>query len=147
MRRLASLALALPLMAQAPVTVNVKDVNLKRTWAGLRPGSPDELPILGPMAGVEGYLNACGHFRTGILTSAITGVMLDALVRNEPLPLDVTPENLDALGAFGAEGTIRVGHRTGKPEPIFPRIEEKPVEEAEMKKAAIEKEKPEPETK
>ena len=69
----------------------LKDANLKRTWAGLRPGSPDELPILGPMQGVEGYLNACGHFRTGILTSAITGVMLDALVRHEPLPLDVTP--------------------------------------------------------
>ncbi len=67
------------------------DVNLKRTWAGLRPGSPDELPILGPMKGVEGYLNACGHFRTGILTSAITGVLLDKLVNNEPLPLDITP--------------------------------------------------------
>ncbi len=62
------------------------------------------------------------------------------------LPLDVTPANLDALGEFGAAGTIRVGHRTGKPEPIFPRIEEKPVEEAGMEKAAIEKEKPEPET-
>ena len=60
------------------------------------------------------------------------------------LPLDVTPANLDALGEFGAAGTIRVGHRTGKPEPIFPRIEEKPVEEAGMEKAAIEKEKPEP---
>ncbi|BBH32909.1 hydrogen cyanide synthase HcnC [Pseudomonas sp. 43mfcvi1.1] len=67
------------------------DINLKRTWAGLRPGSPDELPILGPMRGVEGYLNACGHFRTGILTSAITGVLLDKLVNNEPLPLDITP--------------------------------------------------------
>ena len=43
------------------------------------------------MKGIEGYLNACGHFRTGILTSAITGVMLDALVRQEPLPLEVTP--------------------------------------------------------
>ena len=60
------------------------------------------------------------------------------------LPLDVTPANLDALGEFGAAGTIRVGHRTGKPEPIFPRIEEKPVEETGMEKAAIEKEKPEP---
>ena len=60
------------------------------------------------------------------------------------LPLDVTPANLDALGESGAAGTIRVGHRTGKPEPIFPRIEEKPVEEAGMEKAAIEKEKPEP---
>ena len=58
------------------------------------------------------------------------------------LPLDVTPANLDALGEFGATGTIRVGHRTGKPEPIFPRIEEKPVEETGMEKAAIEKEKP-----
>jgi hydrogen cyanide synthase HcnC len=67
------------------------DINLKRTWAGLRPGSPDELPILGPMRGVDGYLNACGHFRTGILTSAITGVLLDKLVNDEPLPLDITP--------------------------------------------------------
>jgi methionyl-tRNA synthetase len=58
------------------------------------------------------------------------------------LPLGVTPANLDALGEFGAAGTIQVGHRTGKPEPIFPRIEEKPVEETGMEKAAIEKEKP-----
>lgn len=43
------------------------------------------------MKGVDGYLNACGHFRTGILTSAITGVLLDKLVNNEPLPLDITP--------------------------------------------------------
>ena len=60
------------------------------------------------------------------------------------LPLDVTPANLDALGEFGAAGTIGVGHRTGKPEPIFPRIEEKSAEEAGMEKAANEKEKPEP---
>ena len=60
------------------------------------------------------------------------------------LPLDVTTANLDALDEFGATGTIRVGHRTGKPEPIFPRIEEKPVEEAGMEKTAIENEKPEP---
>ncbi|MFF7109431.1 cyanide-forming glycine dehydrogenase subunit HcnC [Pseudomonas sichuanensis] len=66
-------------------------VNLKRTWAGLRPGSPDELPILGPVDNVEGYFNACGHFRTGILTSAITGVLLDKVVHNEALPLDITP--------------------------------------------------------
>ncbi|MEN5033610.1 cyanide-forming glycine dehydrogenase subunit HcnC [Pseudomonas sp. TWI929] len=66
-------------------------VNLKRTWAGLRPGSPDELPILGPVSGVEGYFNACGHFRTGILTSAITGVMLDKVIHNETLPLDISP--------------------------------------------------------
>ncbi|MEG0858602.1 MAG: cyanide-forming glycine dehydrogenase subunit HcnC [Pseudomonas sp.] len=66
-------------------------INLKRTWAGLRPGSPDELPILGPVPEVSGYLNACGHFRTGILTSAITGVMIDKVVHGEDSPVDITP--------------------------------------------------------
>ena len=66
-------------------------INLKRSWAGLRPGSPDELPILGPVEGVQGYLNACGHFRTGILTSAITGVLIDKVLHEEALPLDLTP--------------------------------------------------------
>jgi hydrogen cyanide synthase HcnC len=69
----------------------LQTVSIKRCWAGLRPGTPDELPILGPMDGTQGYLNACGHFRTGILTSAITGVLLDKMVHDEPLPLDATP--------------------------------------------------------
>ena len=69
----------------------LKEINIKRSWAGLRPGSPDELPILGPMEGIQGYFNACGHFRTGILTSAITGVLLNQLVREEPLALDIVP--------------------------------------------------------
>jgi hydrogen cyanide synthase HcnC len=85
-------------------------VNLKRCWAGLRPGSPDELPILGPMTGVQGYLNACGHFRTGILTSAITGVLLDKLVNDEPLPLDITP--------FLAERFGLVSHLPERPEAV-----------------------------
>ena len=46
---------------------------VKRVWSGLRPGTPDELPILGPVDGLRGYLNACGHFRTGILNAPLTG--------------------------------------------------------------------------
>ncbi|GHB45969.1 hydrogen cyanide synthase subunit HcnC [Pseudovibrio japonicus] len=69
----------------------LKDMNIKRCWAGLRPGSPDELPILGPVPGVEGYLNACGHFRTGMLTSAITGQVLNELVRGLPTAVDIEP--------------------------------------------------------
>ena len=48
-------------------------VAVKRVWSGLRPGTPDELPILGPVDGLRGYLNACGHFRTGILNAPLTG--------------------------------------------------------------------------
>lgn len=69
----------------------LKQTHIKRCWAGLRPGTPDELPILGPMPGIDGYINACGHFRTGILTSAITGVTIDRLIHKEPLPLDIKP--------------------------------------------------------
>jgi hydrogen cyanide synthase HcnC len=55
---------------------SLAEATVKRVWAGLRPGSPDELPILGPVDGLGGYLNACGHFRTGILNAPLTGLVL-----------------------------------------------------------------------
>ena len=45
-------------------------------WAGLRPGSPDGLPILGPVPGWEGLSVASGHFRKGILLAPITGRLM-----------------------------------------------------------------------
>ncbi|SIO36167.1 FAD-binding oxidoreductase [Salinivibrio sp. ES.052] len=69
----------------------LKKMNIKRCWAGLRPGSPDELPILGAVPGIEGYLNACGHFRTGMLTSAITGQVMNELIRGVPTSIDLAP--------------------------------------------------------
>jgi len=41
------------------------------TWSGLRPGTPDQLPILGP-AGIDGLIYATGHYRNGILLAPIT---------------------------------------------------------------------------
>jgi glycine oxidase len=45
-------------------------------WAGLRPGSPDHLPIVGPIPGWEGLSVASGHFRRGVLLSPITGRLM-----------------------------------------------------------------------
>jgi glycine oxidase len=45
-------------------------------WAGLRPGSPDDQPILGPVPGWEGLSVASGHFRKGILLAPITGRLM-----------------------------------------------------------------------
>ena len=73
----------------------LKESNIKRCWAGLRPGTPDELPILGKVPGVEGYLNACGHFRTGILTSAITGKLMAELVLEQKTSLDLSPFSIE----------------------------------------------------
>lgn len=69
----------------------LKESSIKRCWAGLRPGTPDELPILGPVDGVEGYINACGHFRTGILMSAITGTLITELMTGKPTSVDLAP--------------------------------------------------------
>jgi glycine oxidase len=46
------------------------------TWAGLRPASPDGLPIVGPVPGWEGVSVASGHFRKGVLLSPITGQII-----------------------------------------------------------------------
>jgi glycine oxidase len=45
-------------------------------WAGLRPASPDDLPMLGPVPGWEGLSVASGHFRKGILLAPITGRLI-----------------------------------------------------------------------
>lgn len=45
------------------------------TWSGLRPGTPDELPILGP-ADIDGLVFATGHYRNGILLAPITAKLV-----------------------------------------------------------------------
>ena len=62
-------------------------------WAGLRPGTPDGLPILGK-AEEEHCWHATGHYRDGILLAPVTGqVMAQAMLGETP---DV------ALGTFAA---------------------------------------------
>ncbi len=69
---------------------SLRPVGVKRTWAGLRPGTPDELPILGP-AGPEGYLNAAGGFRTGIVASPLTAQVVAELACGEPPSVALEP--------------------------------------------------------
>lgn len=45
------------------------------TWSGLRPGTPDALPILGPTH-IDGLLVATGHYRNGILLAPITARLI-----------------------------------------------------------------------
>jgi glycine oxidase len=64
--------------------------HLERCWAGLRPGSPDDLPFLGPVPGVANCFVAAGHYRAGLQLSPGTGeVMKAVLTGQEPfVPLD-----------------------------------------------------------
>ena len=76
----------------------VAGAELHRVWAGLRPCSPDDIPILGPVDGWEGVLMAVGHYRSGILLSAATGKRItDYIVRGEETPL--LPFGLSRFGS------------------------------------------------
>jgi hydrogen cyanide synthase HcnC len=68
----------------------LQNVRVKRVWAGLRPGTPDELPILGKVADLDGYVNATGGFRTGIVAAPLTGRVVSQVVAGkEPeFPID-----------------------------------------------------------
>ena len=45
------------------------------TWSGLRPGTPDDLPIIGP-TDIEGLFVATGHYRNGILLAPVTAKLV-----------------------------------------------------------------------
>jgi glycine oxidase len=49
------------------------------SWAGLRPGTPDSLPIMGATP-TPGYFVATGHFRDGILLAPITAYLMTQLI-------------------------------------------------------------------
>jgi glycine oxidase len=59
-------------------------------WAGLRPGTPDALPILGATA-TPGYYVATGHFRDGILLAPITAKVMADVITGIKLKYDLEP--------------------------------------------------------
>jgi len=67
------------------------DATLIRAWAGVRPGSEDGMPFLGPVPSMPGLILATGHFREGILMGPITGQLVANWVLARPQPLDVRP--------------------------------------------------------
>lgn len=64
---------------------DVAEMELVEAAAGLRPGTPDNLPLIGPGA-LDGLVLACGHYRNGILLAPITGEAVADLVAGKALP-------------------------------------------------------------
>jgi glycine oxidase len=60
---------------------------VEETWAGLRPDSPDHLPILGP-TDIDGLLVATGHFRGGILLTPITARLVREWITLQRVSVD-----------------------------------------------------------
>jgi glycine oxidase len=71
---------------------DVAEMELVGSLAGLRPGTPDNLPLIGPGA-IDGLVLATGHYRNGILLAPLTGEAIAALLADEPLPPVAAPAN------------------------------------------------------
>jgi glycine oxidase len=61
--------------------------SIEETWAGLRPDTPDHLPILGP-TDIEGLLIATGHFRSGVLLTPITAKLVGEWILEKSSSVD-----------------------------------------------------------
>ncbi len=72
-----------------------------RTWAGLRPVTPDGLPIIGREPRLAGLWYATGHGRNGVLLAAVTGVLLSRLLAGENEIGDLSPLRPERFWEWG----------------------------------------------
>ena len=72
-------------LALAP---KLADARILEDWAGLRPGTPDALPILGATE-TPSYFVATGHFRDGILLAPITAEVMTAVIESRDPGFDL----------------------------------------------------------
>ncbi|WP_443054030.1 glycine oxidase ThiO [Streptomyces sp. NBC_00670] len=76
----------------------ITELPLTETRAGLRPGSPDNAPLLGP-TGVDGLLLATGHYRNGVLLTPVTGDVMADVLTTGVLPEEARPFSPRRFGA------------------------------------------------
>ncbi|MGW2487730.1 glycine oxidase ThiO [Streptomyces sp. NPDC001606] len=80
----------------------ITELPLTETRAGLRPGSPDNAPLLGP-SGLAGLLLATGHYRNGVLLTPVTGDLMGQLLAGGELPQEARPFTPQRFGAVLVE--------------------------------------------
>ncbi|HEY8315673.1 MAG TPA: glycine oxidase ThiO [Gaiellaceae bacterium] len=73
----------------------VAELELVEATAGLRPGTPDDGPLIGEW---EGFLVAGGHYRNGILLAPVTAEAIAALLAGERPPPEVAPFGPERFG-------------------------------------------------
>jgi glycine oxidase len=72
------------------VLPEVGELELLGTYAGLRPGTPDNGAVVGP-GELDGLVWATGHWRNGVLLAPLTGDAVAGLLAGDPLPEDLAP--------------------------------------------------------
>ncbi|WP_457553613.1 NAD(P)/FAD-dependent oxidoreductase [Desulfobacula sp.] len=92
----------------ATVLPALENFQVIRTFAGLRPFTPDGLPILGPVKSLEGFIMAAGHEGDGIALSPITGDLMSQMLLGKKPDICLDPFSPDRFlqGRFEDKGGI-----------------------------------------
>lgn len=92
----------------AEVVPGVLELEVEELGVGLRPGSPDNLPAIGPGA-LDGLVWATGHYRNGILLAPVTAALVAGVLAGEELPewaRACAPERFGPALRDGPAGTV-----------------------------------------
>jgi glycine oxidase len=95
------------------VLPTIAEYALEETAAGLRPGSPDNLPVIGQLE--PGVLAATGHHRHGILLAPLTADAIVAFLRGEDVPVEAGPASPARLACGQPESGPANRRRAGAP--------------------------------
>jgi glycine oxidase len=79
------------LQSAQQLSSHLANLPIGEIWTGLRPATPDGLPVIGKSA-IEGLIYATGHYRNGILLAPVTARSVGSVMSEKPAPT--------ALGAF-----------------------------------------------
>lgn len=69
----------------------IANARFERAWAGLRPGSADEVPLVGRAPGWENVTLATGHYRNGIMLAPVTAAIVADLILGRESDLPIGP--------------------------------------------------------
>ena len=86
-----SAGLARVFAAATALCPTLTSAEVRRTWAGLRPMTPDGLPIIGAEPRLQGLWYATGHGRNGILLAGLTGLLIRQLLEGVTPDEDLAP--------------------------------------------------------
>jgi glycine oxidase len=86
------------LMDAQEISSHVGGYPILETWTGLRPATPDGLPILGESA-IPGVHYATGHYRNGVLLAPITGAIVSDLIEGRKPALSIDEYRPSRFGA------------------------------------------------
>jgi glycine oxidase len=85
----------------------IAELELVEATAGLRPGSPDNSPLIG-RGSAEGLLVATGHFRNGVLQAPATADCVAAMIAGESAPIDLDPFSPQRFAHRPADPAVEV---------------------------------------